>query len=382
MNRPNEWHGILQEFSEFLPINENTPDLSLNEGDTPLVIARNIPDQIGFRGSLYFKIEGLNPSGSFKDRGMVVAVAKALEEGSEAIICASTGNTAASAAAYAARAGIQAIVLLPKGRVAQGKLAQALLYGAIVVQVDGNFDAAQRIVKEIAQNYPVTMVNSLNPFRLQGQKTASLEIMRQLGSNSPDFHFIPVGNGGNITAYWMGYQEGVERRRDLYSLTASGLGTEETQELMDKWTQELRLPRMMGYQAEGAAPIVNGQIVENPQTVASAICIGNPARWQEAENAILESAGHIDSVTDEEILSAYELLAQSEGIYCEPASAVSLSGFLKAYGQGLVPDKNNIVVCTLTGSGLKDPDTALEQVGGETLHSPADTDRVISLLGL
>ena len=375
----NQWRGVLAEFKDFLPVTKKTPPLSLNEGNTALVKARNIHTLVGFTGELHFKLEGQNPTGSFKDRGMVVAVAKALEEGSRAIICASTGNTAASAAAYAARAGIGAIAVLPKGKVAKGKLTQAVLYGAIVIEVDGNFDDAARIAREVARAYAVTLVNSVNPYRLEGQKTAAFEIYEQLGRRFPDFHFIPVGNAGNITAYWMGYKEyqKVGRRRclniaswmvDPVSLIPPSIG-----DFLDS-----HMPRMMGYQAAGAAPIVMGHVIENPRTMASAIQIGNPARWKEAEQAVCESQGLIDAVTDEEIMEAYRMLPAREGIFCEPASAASLAGFLKAWKEKRVPP-GSIVVCTLTGHGLKDPDTSLSAMG-TPVRLPADTRVVAEFL--
>jgi len=326
--------GIIERYRKFLPVTEKTPNLSLNEGSTPLIPLVNLSEELGIH--VYAKYEGANPTGSFKDRGMVLAVAKALEEGSKAIICASTGNTSASAAAYAARAKLKAIVLIPEGKIALGKLAQAMIYGAIVLQVKGNFDKCLEMVKEVAQKYPITIVNSINPYRLEGQKTAAFEVVDDLG-DAPDYHFIPVGNAGNIYAYWKGYKEYYQ----------CGLAK--------------KLPKMMGFQAEGAAPIVRGHPVENPETVATAIRIGNPANWEKAVLARDESGGDIDMVSDEEILRAQKLLAQKEGIFCEPASAASIAGLLKKHKQGIFKG-GEVVVCTLTGNGLKDPNIVLSQL--------------------
>lgn len=326
--------GIIERYGKFLPVTEKTPNLSLNEGSTPLIPLVNLSEELGVR--VYAKYEGANPTGSFKDRGMVLAVAKALEEGSKAIICASTGNTSASAAAYAARAKLKAIVLIPEGKIALGKLAQAMIYGAIVLQVKGNFDKCLEMVKEVAQKYPITIVNSINPYRLEGQKTAAFEVVDDLG-DAPDYHFIPVGNAGNIYAYWKGYKEYYQ----------CGLAK--------------KLPKMMGFQAEGAAPIVRGRPIENPETVATAIRIGNPANWEKAVLARDESGGDIDVVSDEEILRAQKLLAQKEGIFCEPASAASIAGLLKKHKQGTFKG-GEVVVCTLTGNGLKDPNIVLSQL--------------------
>ncbi|RME63264.1 MAG: threonine synthase, partial [Nitrospirae bacterium] len=305
--------------------------ITLNEGNTPLIKARNIPEKLGLNIELYFKYDGANPTGSFKDRGMTMAISKAIEEGAKAIICASTGNTSASAAAYAARAGIQAFVLIPEGKIALGKLVQALMHGAVVVQVKGNFDQALSIVRQMVEKYPITLVNSINPYRLEGQKTAAFEVCDQLG-RAPDYHALPVGNAGNITAYWRGYKQ------------YHRAGRVDT------------LPRMLGFQAEGAAPIVLGRVVENPETIATAIRIGNPASWQYAVQARDESGGRIDAVSDEEILRAYRMIATMEGVFCEPASAASLAGVLKLYKEGYFKG-GETVVCTLTGNGLKDPDT-------------------------
>ncbi len=332
MCRP--WKGLLQHYREFLPLTEQTPIITLNEGNTPLIKARNIPEALHLNLELYFKYDGANPTGSFKDRGMTMAISKAVEEGAKAVICASTGNTSASAAAYAARAGIRAFVLIPEGKIALGKLVQALMHGAVVVQVKGNFDQALSIVRQMVEKYPITLVNSINPYRLEGQKTAAFEVCDQLG-RAPDYHSLPVGNAGNITAYWRGYKE------------YHRAGRIET------------LPKMLGFQAEGAAPIVLGRVVEHPETVATAIRIGNPASWQYAVQARDESGGRIDAVSDEEILQAYRMIATMEGIFCEPASAASLAGVLKLYRQGYFRG-GETVVCTLTGNGLKDPDTVLK----------------------
>ncbi|MBI4299389.1 MAG: threonine synthase [Chloroflexi bacterium] len=323
--------GVLTRYKEFLPITEDTPIFTLGEGDTPLVRSKNLWKQIG-HSELYFKLEGCNPTGSFKDRGMVMAVAKALEERSSTIVCASTGNTSASAAAYGAYCGLKTIVLVPKTGVATGKLTQALAYGARVLAIDGNFDQALKLVRSLADVQPITLVNSINPNRLQGQKTAAFEIVDNLG-DAPDYLFIPVGNAGNITAYWMGFRE------------------------YKKIGRAARSPHMMGFQAEGAAPIVRGEIVASPETVASALRIGNPASWKGALAARDESGGVIDAVSDKEILEAYKLLAQFEGIFCEPASAASLAGLLKLSRQGM-PFEDKRIVCVITGTGLKDPEIA------------------------
>jgi threonine synthase len=323
--------GVLRRYAEYLPLTANTPLIDLGEGSTPLVQSRSIGPSIGLN-QLYFKLESLNPTGSFKDRGMVVAVAKAMEEGNRAVLCASTGNTSASAAAYAAHCGLDAYVFLPKGSIAPGKLTQSVAYGAQVVSIDGNFDDALRLAREFCERHPVALVNSVNPYRIAGQKTAAFEIVDDLG-DAPDLLFIPVGNAGNITAYWAGFQEYAERGKASFR------------------------PRMMGFQAAGAAPIVLGRPVEHPQTIASAIRIGNPASWRKAEAARDESGGIIDSVTDEEIIDAYSRLAREEGIFCEPASAASLAGLLKVARErgGLSGQR---CVCVITGNGLKDPETA------------------------
>jgi threonine synthase len=349
------WRGVIHQYREFLPVTERTPVITLHEGNTPVIRADRLCDAPDTRIELFLKYEGVNPTGSFKDRGMTVAVSKALEEGATAVICASTGNTSASAAAYAARAGCRAIVVVPKGSVALGKLSQAIMHGAMLIQLEGNFDKALEIVKEASEKFPVVLVNSINPFRIEGQKTAAFEVCDQLGG-SPDFVFIPVGNAGNISAYWKGFREYREAR------------------------QVSTLPRMIGWQAEGAAPLVLGRVVEHPETVASAIRIGNPASWRLALAAIEESQGEIGIVSDAEILNAYRQVAQLEGVYCEPASAAAVAGLIKYCRQGKIPHGAR-VVCILTGHGLKDPETAL------TLAPPlqaveANLEAVVQAMGL
>ncbi len=328
------WQGVINQYREFLSVTDKTPVVTLLEGNTPLIEAPNLAKAIGFRGKIFLKYEGLNPTGSFKDRGMTLAISKAVEAGKEAVICASTGNTSASAAAYAARAGLRAYVLLPKGAVAIGKLSQAMIYGAKVLAVRGTFDDALHIVRKIGEKYPVEIVNSVNPFRIEGQKTAAYEVCDVLG-DGPDYHFIPVGNAGNITAYWKGYKD------------------------YKKAGRIEKLPKMMGWQAEGAAPIVKGYPIKNPQTVATAIKIGNPYSWKNALKAAEESGGRIDMVSDGEILSAYKTIASTEGVFCEPASAASVAGLIKLTREGFFKG-DEVVVCTLTGNGLKDPDTAIK----------------------
>jgi threonine synthase len=324
--------GLIERYREYLPVNENTPIVTLNEGNTPLIqLTGPIAKKVA--GEIYVKYEGLNPTGSFKDRGMTMAVSKAKEKGSNAVICASTGNTSASAAAYAARAGMKAVVLIPEGNIALGKLSQALMHGAKVVAIKGNFDQALQLVCQMSETEPITLVNSLNPFRLQGQKTAAFEICDAWNGQVPDYLAIPVGNAGNITAYWMGFTE--------YYRANKSKG----------------LPKMLGFQAAGAAPIVEGRPIANPETIATAIRIGNPASWQKAVAARDESKGLIDKVTDEEIVEAYQLLA-FEGIFCEPASAASVAGVLKLSKQSFFKSGQKIV-CVLTGHGLKDPDRAI-----------------------
>ncbi len=325
--------GLLTTYRNYLPITNSTPPLSLGEGDTPLVTAPAISRETG--AEVWLKLEGCNPTGSFKDRGMVVAIAKAVEEKSRAVICASTGNTAASAAAYAARAGLTCAVVIPSGKIALGKLSQAIIHHARVLPIEGNFDAALKLVRELAEQGSITLVNSVNPYRIEGQKTGAFELVDALG-DAPDILALPVGNAGNITAYWRGFTE------------------------YRKIGKAARTPKMFGFQAAGAAPIVNGAPVENPQTVATAIRIGNPASWRGATNARDESGGLIEAVTDDEILAAYRLLAEREGVFCEPASAAGVAGILKLARENRLP-RGAHIVCILTGSGLKDPDNAIAQ---------------------
>jgi threonine synthase len=347
--------GLLRRYGDRLPLTPNTPVISLGEGSTPLVRSRRIVERVGCK-ELWFKLESCNPTGSFKDRGMVLAVARALESQAKAVLCASTGNTSASAAAYAAHCGLEAYVLVPSGNIAQGKLAQAVAHGAKVLNIRGNFDDALRIARVISEQHPVALVNSVNPYRLEGQKTAAFEIVDALG-DAPDLLFIPVGNAGNISAYWRGFVEYYHAE------------------------QATKKPAMIGWQAEGAAPIVRGEPVADPQTIASAIRIGNPASWRLAEAARDESGGAIQSVTDDEILEAYRLLAQEEGIFCEPASAACVAGLLKDARNGTREMGNAVVVCIITGHGLKDPETALG-VEGEMADVAADVSAVERLMGL
>ena len=346
--------GLIERYRERLPVDDKTPVVSLSEGATQLIELTNLPRLIKKDVRIFAKFEGLNPTGSFKDRGMTMAVSKAVEAGSKAIICASTGNTSASAAAYAARAGITCFVLIPEGKIALGKLSQAMMHGSVVIQIRGNFDDGMRLVQEVARSVPVAIVNSINPFRLQGQKTASLEIIEALG-NAPDYHALPVGNAGNITAHWIGYSEAVCKNTKACSF-CSGKCPYHGAKLAK------RRPIMLGYQAAGAAPLARGRIVENPETVATAIRIGNPVSWEAAVAAKYESGGWFAECTDAEILHVQKLLAQTEGLFCEPASATSLAGVLKDLEQGRIGEGTTIV-CTLTGHGLKDPDTAIAQSG-------------------
>jgi threonine synthase len=343
------WQGLIEEYRHFLPVSAATPVVTLQEGATPLLPAPRLSERVG--AGVWLKYEGLNPTGSFKDRGMTLAISKAREEGAEAVVCASTGNTSASAAAYAARAGLTCGVLIPAGHIALGKLAQALVHGARVLQIRGNFDHALAIVRDLGDRAPVTVVNSINRYRIEGQKTAAFEVVDALG-DAPDVHCIPVGNAGNICAYWRGYLEYREAGRSS------------------------KLPAMMGFQAAGAAPIVAGHPIENPETVATAIRIGNPASWYGATAAASESGGAISAVSDEEILSAYRFLATEESVFCEPASAASVAGLLKVG----VPE-GSTVVCVLTGHGLKDPDIAISQIAVPT-PVDADYDAIRKELGL
>jgi threonine synthase len=348
------WKGIIEQYREFLPVTDKTPVVTLNEGNTPLIRTKNLAKAINPKLDIHLKFDGMNPTGSFKDRGMTMAISKAVEEGSNAVICASTGNTSASAAAYAARAGIKAFVLIPEGKIALGKLAQAMMHGALVLQVDGNFDDALKIVREVSEKYPITLVNSVNPYRIEGQTSAAYEICDALGG-PPDFHALPVGNAGNISAYWKGYKR------------YQGAGKTSC------------LPVMIGFQAAGAAPIVLGHPVEKPETVATAIRIGNPASWKTAEAARDESGGVIDMVTDDEILEAYKLVAATEGVFCEPASAASIAGVIKLNKLGHFKG-GECIVCTLTGHGLKDPDTAIK-VSDKPTNVKADMAEVVKALG-
>ncbi len=350
------WKGLIKEYGKYLPVSSKTPIISLNEGNTPLIYACHISEMIGVDAEVYLKYEGLNPTGSFKDRGMTMAISKAVEEGSKAVMCASTGNTSASAAAYAARAGIKCIVLIPEGAIALGKLSQALIHGAKVIAIKGNFDEALELVKDITLKYPITLVNSLNPYRIEGQKTGSFEICDSL-NDAPDYHAIPVGNAGNITAYWKGYKEYKEAKISK------------------------RLPKMLGFQAEGSAPIVLGHPVKDPKTIATAIKIGNPASWKQAEAARDESGGLIDKVTDDEILSAYKILASKEGVFVEPASAASVAGILKLAAKGYFKGSKARIVCVLTGHGLKDPDRAIASVEKPVTLAPK-VDLILKEIGL
>jgi threonine synthase len=342
----NRYTGLIERYRERLPVTPGARVISLGEGNTPLIQLQNIPRALGSDVDIYVKFEGLNPTGSFKDRGMTMAVTKAVEAGARAIICASTGNTSASAAAYAARAGITCFVLIPEGKIALGKLAQAMVHGAVVLQIEGNFDVGMNLVKQMAGVAPVTIVNSINPFRLQGQKTAAFEIVDALGA-PPDYHCLPVGNAGNISAYWMGYSE----------YAAAGIAKHR--------------PVMAGYQASGAAPFLRGQMIDNPETVATAIRIGHPQSWDKAWAAQKASGGWFDECSDDEILAAQGLLAQKEGIYCEPASAISIAGLLRDIRTGRVPAGSRIV-CTLTGHGLKDPDIAIKRGTAAITRLPAE----------
>ncbi|MQA94053.1 MAG: threonine synthase [Streptosporangiales bacterium] len=347
------WRGVIEEYRERLPVTDTTPVVTLLEGGTPLLPAPRVSALTGC--IVHLKVEGLNPTGSFKDRGMTMAISRAAEEGAKAVICASTGNTSASAAAYAVRAGMTCAVLVPRGKIAMGKLAQALVHGARLLQVDGNFDDCLELARKLAVDYPVALVNSVNPYRLQGQKTAAFEVVDALG-DAPEVHCLPVGNAGNISAYWMGYQE----------YAADGVST--------------KRPRMFGFQAAGAAPLVSGEPVPHPQTIATAIRIGNPASWTLAERAREESGGRIDAVTDRRILAAYRLLAREEGVFVELASAASVAGLLQAREEGRI-EPGTTVVCTVTGNGLKDPDWALSGAPAPVVV-PVDAHTAASALEL
>jgi len=351
-----EGSGVIRRYRDFLPITDTTPIISLSEGSTPLIEAQNIVQVLGGGFRLFVKYEGLNPTGSFKDRGMTLAVSKATERGVRAIVCASTGNTSASAAAYAARAGMNCVVLIPEGKIAYGKMAQALIHGARTIEVRGNFDDALEMVRELGKRDGIEVVNSINPFRIQGQKTAAFEVCDSLG-NAPDMHFLPVGNAGNIASYWMGYKEYHEAG------------------------ESSNLPRMMGWQAEGAAPIVRGEVVQVPETVATAIRIGNPASWKQAVGAAEKSSGAIDTVSDDEILDAHRMLARSEGIFVEPASAAGIAGIVKSHAGGDIVE-GSIVVATVTGHGLKDPEIAIDNAKTQSLVVDANMESVLAAIEL
>jgi threonine synthase len=348
-----QWRGVIEEYRHRLPVTSRTPIISLREGGTPLIYACNLSELLG--NNVWIKYEGLNPTGSFKDRGMTMAISKAAEDGAKAVICASTGNTSASASAYAVKAGMTPVVLIPKGKIAMGKLAQAVIHNSSIVQVNGNFDDCLTLAKELSENYPVALVNSVNPFRIQGQKTAAFEVVDMLG-DAPDIHAMPVGNAGNITAYWMGYKE-------YYDDNISS-----------------QLPAMYGFQAAGAAPIVKGKIVKNPETIATAIRIGNPASWAQAVDARDASGGVIDSVSDREILSAYRLIAAQEGIFVEPSSAAGLAGLIK-YKKAKKLPKDKTIVITVTGHGLKDIQYALDSTK-KPVVIPVDLKAAAKALGL
>ena len=348
-----QWRGVIEEYRDRLPVSKKTPIISLREGGTPLVHAETLSEMLD--NDVWLKVEGANPTGSFKDRGMTMAMSKAAEDGAKAVICASTGNTSASAAAYATKAGMRPVVLVPDGKIAMGKLAQAIAHGGVLLQVQGNFDDCLNLARELSDNYPVALVNSVNPFRIDGQKTASFEVVDMLG-DAPDLHVLPVGNAGNITAYWKGYKE-------YYN------------DGMSK-----KLPQMWGFQAAGAAPIVTGAVVKNPETIATAIRIGNPASWQQAVDARDSSGGLIDSVTDEEILSAYRFVSSKEGIFVEPSSAAGIAGLIKKQSEGKLPKGKKIVI-TVTGNGLKDVNWVLDHAAAPTVI-PVDVKKAAQVIGL
>ncbi|HCB10717.1 MAG TPA: threonine synthase [Cyanobacteria bacterium UBA11991] len=346
--------GLINKYRQYLPVSDTTPVVTLNEGNTPLIKADNLAKKIGLDAEIYLKFEGCNPTGSFKDRGMTMAVTKAKESGSGAIICASTGNTSASAAAYGAKAGVKTFVLIPDGYIALGKLSQAMMYGAEIIAIKGNFDRALELVRDIADKYPITLVNSVNPYRIEGQKTGAFEICEALGT-APDYHFIPVGNAGNITAYWKGYKEFYDSGKIS------------------------KKPKMMGFEAEGAAAIVKGERILNPETIATAIRIGNPASWKKAEAARDESNGMINFVNDDEIIKAYKLIASTEGILAEPASAASVAGLIKVKSQIKEGSK---IVCILTGNGLKDPDSAIKYSQDEVKKTSDDMNEILRVMNI
>ena len=356
MGKCEKYEGLINRYREFLPVSDATPVVTLNEGNTPFIHAKNLAKAIGINADIYLKFDGANPTGSFKDRGMTMAVSKAKEMGATSIICASTGNTSASAAAFGAKAGLKTFIVIPDGYIALGKLSQAMMYGAEVVAIDGNFDEALEFVRVVADNYPVTLVNSINPFRIEGQKTAAFEMCDFLGT-SPDYLCIPVGNAGNITAYWKGFCEYFDKK------------------IIDK------KPKVFGFEAEGAAAIVKGERILKPQTIATAIRIGNPASWKKAEAARDESGGLIDFVTDEEIIEAYRLLARTEGILAEPASAASVAGLIKSFKQGKF-EENVTIACVLTGNGLKDPDSAINYSNTPVHKCKADLNEIVKILDI
>jgi threonine synthase len=348
-----QWRGVINEYRKWLPVTDQTPVITLGEGGTPLVYARFLSEMLG--NEIWLKVEGNNPTGSFKDRGMTMAISKAAEAGAKTVICASTGNTSASAAAYASKAGMKPVVLVPAGKIALGKLAQAIAHGAVLVQVKGNFDSCLTLAKQLSENYPVALVNSVNPYRIEGQKTAAFEVADMLGA-PPDIHCLPVGNAGNITAYWQGYQE------------------------YKKAGMSRSLPMMWGFQAAGAAPIVKNKIIKNPETIATAIRIGNPASWDQAVAAMIGSKGLIDSVTDKEILSAYRLVAAKEGVFVEPSSAAGIAGLIKMKAAKKLP-KGKTIVVTVTGNGLKDVQWVLK-TSSKPIVIPADLKRAAKAIGL
>jgi len=348
-----QWRGVINEYRKWLPVTDQTPVITLGEGGTPLVYACVLSEMLG--NEIWLKVEGNNPTGSFKDRGMTMAISKAAEAGAKTVICASTGNTSASAAAYASKAGMKPVVLVPAGKIAMGKLAQAIAHGAVLVQVKGNFDSCLTLARQLSENYPVALVNSVNPYRIEGQKTAAFEVVDMLGA-PPDIHCLPVGNAGNITAYWQGYQE------------------------YKKAGMSRSLPMMWGFQAAGAAPIVKNKIIKNPETIATAIRIGNPASWDQAVAAMIGSKGLIDSVTDKEILSAYRLVAAKEGVFVEPSSAAGIAGLIKMKAAKKLP-KGKTIVVTVTGNGLKDVQWVLNR-SSKPIIIPADLKRAAKAIGL
>lgn len=367
MTAVQRYSGIIERYRDWLPFAPGTRVISMCEGNTPLIRLENIIASTGRQVEVYVKFEGLNPTGSFKDRGMTVAVTQAYAEGARAIICASTGNTSASAAAYAARAGMTAFVLIPEGKIAMGKLAQAMVKGAVVIQIKGNFDDGMQLVKEVAAAAPVTIVNSINPFRLQGQKTVAFEIIDALG-RAPDYHCLPVGNAGNISAHWIGYSEYAGQYAGSCNFCNGACRFQHAAVVATR-------PRLLGYQASGAAPFLRGAMVDEPETIATAIRIGRPQSWELAWNASRESGGWFDEFTDQEILATQKLLAEQEGIFCEPASAIAVAGALKDISSGKIKE-HSVVVCTLTGHGLKDPDTAIRLSTTPVLQIDAKLDQV------